>query len=224
MNDTSFIRARRPEQKAQRAEEILDAARLLLDEGGLEAVTLAAIAREAGVVKSNLYRYFESREEILFRLMLEESHDLIDSGVTNLAPLAGTDDIPALAGIMAGDFATRPRFCLLISRMAPILEQNISVETLIEMKREVVGLLLRIAEAISKAIPSLTQDAALQGLNMVIHNIAGLWPIAHPPEAVSMALEEPDLAFMKQEFETAAAEAIAAIFEGVRVGQSRGSA
>lgn len=221
MNDTSFIRARRPEQKAQRAEEILDAARKVLDEGGIEAVTLAAIAREAGVVKSNLYRYFESREEILFRLMLEESEALIDEGVAHLAPLAGSGDIPALARIMAADFTARPRFCLLISQMAPILERNISVETLIGMKREVVGLLFRMSEAISAAIPTLGPEAALQGLHMVIHNIAGLWPMANPPEAVTKALEQPDLAFMKQEFEDAAAAAIAAIFEGVRVLQQK---
>lgn len=216
MNETQFIRARRPEQKAQRAQDILVAARLVLDRDGIEAVTLAAIAKEAGVVKSNLYRYFESREEILFRLMIVESEALVADGAERLSALAGTDDIAAVARALGAVFVAHPRFCLLISQMAPILERNISVENLIGMKREVLALILKISEAISEAVPSLGTEGAMRGLHMVVHYIAGLWPMANPSEAVARALEEPDLAFMRQHFGQAAVEAVEVILEGIR--------
>ncbi|MCA9688374.1 MAG: TetR family transcriptional regulator, partial [Myxococcales bacterium] len=57
---SDFQRARSDAQKEQRRAAILQAAAALLDEGSLEAVGLNAIARRAGIAKSNVYRYFES--------------------------------------------------------------------------------------------------------------------------------------------------------------------
>jgi AcrR family transcriptional regulator len=51
------------------------AAGALFDRGGLEAVTMRAIAREVGIAAPSLYRHYESREAILeeiWRLGLEE--------------------------------------------------------------------------------------------------------------------------------------------------------
>ncbi len=60
----SFQRARQPAQIEQRKEAILRTALLLFQENGLENVSLHDIAREVGLAKSNIYRYFESREHI----------------------------------------------------------------------------------------------------------------------------------------------------------------
>lgn len=217
MNDTAFIRARSPEHKAQRADDILAAAALVLDRDGIDAVTLAAIAREAGVVKSNIYRYFESREEILFRLMIEESERLIADGIADLDAIKTKNDIPLVARTLTAGFVAHPRFCLLISQMAPILERNISVEKLIEMKREIVALIMRISTAIYRVIPDLGEAGSMRALHTSIHYIAGLWPMANPPEAVKKALEQPDLAFMKQDFEGSMEAMMRALMEGIRV-------
>jgi len=71
-----FQRARSPERKQLRRMAILQAASDVLARDGIEATSLNAIARQAGMVKSNIYRYFESREEILLRLMLLDLSDL----------------------------------------------------------------------------------------------------------------------------------------------------
>ncbi len=68
----SYQRARRPEQKEERREAILAAARDLAVERSVRAVSLGDIAREVGLAKSNLLRYFESREEIFLTLLLRE--------------------------------------------------------------------------------------------------------------------------------------------------------
>ena len=214
MNEPAFIRARSPEHKAQRAAMILSAAALILDRDGIDGVTLAAIAKEAGVVKSNLYRYFESREEILFRLMLSETVGLVDACERAMENLP-TNDIAAISAEFARLFASSPRFCLLISQMAPILERNISVETLIEMKRETVGNIFRIAKLLHQKIPDLGEVGAVQALHSIIYQIAGLWPMANPPAAVLKALEQPDLSFMKLDFEPAMAQTFEFILEGV---------
>ena len=64
-------RARNEEQKQQRRSALLAAATRMLENQAMEEVSLNAIAREANVSKANVYRYFESREELFMTLMLE---------------------------------------------------------------------------------------------------------------------------------------------------------
>src|SRR5260221_2838772 len=66
-----FQRARRPEHKHQRRVAILDAARQLALARGVQAVTLGDIAAHVGMAKSNVLRYFETREEVYLQLTLE---------------------------------------------------------------------------------------------------------------------------------------------------------
>ena len=68
----TFLRARRPEQKQQRREEILAAARELALADGVRSVSLAGIAALAGIDKSALLRYFETREQIFLELTARE--------------------------------------------------------------------------------------------------------------------------------------------------------
>ena len=70
-------RARSPEEKELRRAAILQAAAALVEREGLEKTGLNAIAREAGISKANIYRYFESREAILLHLVLEDCRDWV---------------------------------------------------------------------------------------------------------------------------------------------------
>jgi AcrR family transcriptional regulator len=116
-----FRRARSPEAKAERRRALIAAAAALMDEGGAEAVTLGALAARAGMVKSAVYGYFASREEILLRLMLVELEDLAAELEAALAPLAGAPDgliwhprgCPALdpATRMCRAYEARPAIC-----------------------------------------------------------------------------------------------------------------
>ncbi|MFG2254280.1 TetR/AcrR family transcriptional regulator [Streptomyces mirabilis] len=64
-------RRRKPVQARSRetVERILDAAAVLLEEGGVEAVTTRAIAERAGITAPSLYRFFADRDQILDALM-----------------------------------------------------------------------------------------------------------------------------------------------------------
>ena len=64
----AFQRARRPEQKQQRQDAILGAARELALRDGVRNVSLADIAARIGIHKSALLRYFETREQIFLEL------------------------------------------------------------------------------------------------------------------------------------------------------------
>ncbi len=64
-------RRRRPVQARSRetVERILDAAGVLLEESGVDAVTTRAIAERAGITAPSLYRFFADREQVLDALI-----------------------------------------------------------------------------------------------------------------------------------------------------------
>ena len=66
----NWKRARTPEQKALREQTILKAAEELFTQMDYQEVSLNAIARKAGFAKSNVYRYFATREEIFLQLFV----------------------------------------------------------------------------------------------------------------------------------------------------------
>src|ERR1700733_10517960 len=104
-----FQRARRPEHKEERREAILLAARELALERSVREVTLGDIARRVGLAKSNVLRYFETREEVYLRLVLREWE------VWNRAapdPVRGAAATPAAVGeALARSLAERPLLC-----------------------------------------------------------------------------------------------------------------
>ncbi|NJM36192.1 MAG: TetR/AcrR family transcriptional regulator [Rhodomicrobium sp.] len=217
-----FQRARSPEHKAERERAILQAASIVLGRDGIESTTLNAIAHEARLAKSNLYRYFESREEILIRLLGAEAGELITGVAGAYAELAVKDDLERMARIFAQACNARPRFCLLISQMAPILERNISIQRVIEVKRGFVPMLEAMAGAIHRAAPSLGADGAEMTLKTGVTLVAGLWPVAYPPPTVAEALKHPDIAHLHQDFEGTLARTMVCVMEGIRARRAQG--
>src|SRR5581483_12026644 len=65
----TFQRARSEEQREIRRQAILDAAAEMLEQMPVAEVTLNELSRRVGLAKSNVLRYFESREAVLFELL-----------------------------------------------------------------------------------------------------------------------------------------------------------
>ena len=148
---STFQRARQPAQKEQRRQAILSAAAALFAEGGYDALSLTAIADRVGLSKSNLYRYFESREEILLELLAGDLERMTHEIEAELAPLAGTGDRAAAARVLAQAWAVRPRSCQLVSVLAAVLERNVTERRVAEFKLGVLALNRRIATALPNA-------------------------------------------------------------------------
>jgi len=61
--------ARRERRRDRSREEILEAARRVLVREGVGGMTVAAVAKEAGLTKTALYYYYPSKDALLFELM-----------------------------------------------------------------------------------------------------------------------------------------------------------
>ena len=70
----------RVQQKRERnRREILAAAEALLQDGGIDAVTLAAVAGELALTKQALYHYFPSKEALIKILVVKLLYDEIEA-------------------------------------------------------------------------------------------------------------------------------------------------
>src|SRR5580658_8889698 len=115
-----FQRARSEEQREARRQAILGAAAAMLAEMPVAEVTLNELSRRAGLAKSNVLRYFESREAVLLELLdaawqdwlVQLDRDL-PAAVDAAAPVALRCD--RVAAVMAASLAARPMLCDLIS-------------------------------------------------------------------------------------------------------------
>ncbi len=58
-------------KQVKRKSEILETARKVINERGIQGATLRAIAEEAGVSTGAIYHYFKSKEEIMYAVMDE---------------------------------------------------------------------------------------------------------------------------------------------------------
>lgn len=85
-----FQRARSPEQREARRRTILGAAADLLAEMPLSEISLRELARRVGLSKTNVVRYFETREAVFFALLNQELDDWISSLEKESGGLGGT--------------------------------------------------------------------------------------------------------------------------------------
>ena len=220
MPPRSFQRARQPEQKRQRRQEILAAAVTLLHEQGFDAVSLNAIARHVGLAKSNVYRYFESREEIFLHLLCDDWEGWEAEVERKLAPLAGSNDTHAVARIVATTCFARPRMCQLISVLSSVLEQNLSEQSVVEFKSALLGLALRSANALHAAIPRLSVDKCGDFLRFMYALIAGLWPSSNPSPVVARVMSRPEFTGLQHDFVTDLEHGLAVLLDGLVAGKA----
>ena len=196
-----FTRARRPEEIAQRREEIVQAAAALLDRESLENISLNAIAREAGIAKSAVYRYFESREAIFLKILEGDWRHWVDDAELALAPLKGGNDVEAVSRILTATTLKHPRMCWLVSSLASVLEHNLSEEVILAFKQESLQLGLRMVSSLHAALPRIAIQQLTDFLHPAFALIAGLWPLSHPSDTVRKIMARPEFAPFQPNFE-----------------------
>src|SRR5882757_6954696 len=112
----TFQRARSEEQREIRRRVILHTAAAMLDEMPVSALSLNELSRRVGLAKSNVLRYFESREAVLLDLLahaagefLTEIREAVPASVDQSAPKASR--VQAVSAGLATSFATHPMLC-----------------------------------------------------------------------------------------------------------------
>lgn len=197
---TTFQRARSAEQRSERRRLILDTAEAMLDTMPVAAITLNELSRRVGLAKSNVLRYFESREAVLLELLDEQAREfLADLAAALLIEVDGEarPQVRAreVAVAITGAFRAHPMLCELLAAQSSVLEHNVSVEVASRFKRASLDRVGELATFLDRSLPELGSDRAAEGAWLTIIAAGELWTYSRPADAVIAAIEaDPALA------------------------------
>ncbi len=197
----TFQRARSAEQREARRRTILDTAQAMLDEMPVAEVSLNELSRRVGLAKSNVLRYFESREAVLL--------ELLDGALRAwLAEVAGELDAEAdpdrparergerFAAVVAHSLARHKVLCDLLGAQAAVLEHNVSADVVVRFKRSALTGLDAMAELLRRCVPEVG-DEAVPVCVMAMILTGGLWTHSRPsPSALAAFEADPALAVL----------------------------
>jgi AcrR family transcriptional regulator len=226
---TVFQRARSKEQREVRRRAILDTAAAMLAEMPAAQLTLNELSRRVGLAKSNVLRYFESREAVLLELLDALSREWLDQLATEVAEMAA--DATGIAADAAGDrlaaaiaasIAARPVLCDLISAQAAVLEHNVSPQVAAQYKRASIASITKLGELARRCVPELREHDAARFAAGVFMVAGALWPHSQPSAAMLAAYEaDPALAAMRPDFAATVREVLEVLISGLLARSSR---
>ena len=190
---TTFQRARSDEQRALRSQAILDTAAAMLQEMPVADISLNELSRRVGLAKSNVLRYFDSREAVLLELLASCSRECLAQLAAELPSAIGRRAgfkrrAEQLATAVTGSLVERPVLCDLISAQAAVLEHNVSAEAVTRDKLAALQDAEVFAGLVLDALPELSRGAAWRYVVGAWVMTSALWAHARPPEAVLEAL------------------------------------
>ena len=197
-----YLRARKPEQKEERKQHLLDVARSLIEkESDLNLLSLNEIARSAKMAKANIYRYFESREALFLELLWSEWQDWFKDFQKDWSKLTKPKkNFDYLIKSLAISISRRELLCNLTTALPSVVEKNLSEEAIREFKYRSIELFGQIANYLETCSGELDATAYAIFLQDTVSLISGIYPFSYPNEVVSKVLKDPHLKFFKRDF------------------------
>ena len=171
----NWQRARTDDKKNERKEAIYKAALSLFNDKGYEGVSFNAIAVEAGFTKSNMYRYFSSKEDIFLNIFKSLFENWAADCTQKLQTLKQNPEVKKFAETWVASHIPHPQFLDLTTILFVSLEGNSSYEQLLEFKTLSMGLLFQLAVEISKVYPEIEGEKAFRFLTLSFAASANYW-------------------------------------------------
>ena len=208
-------RARSPEDKQQRRQDILDRAWELFQTRAWAELTMSDVAEASGLSKAAIYRYFETKES----LFLEVEEARLGGWLHGLG--AELDRLPRPASpdvvgtLIADSLVARPGLPRLLALLHVSLEQNVPFDAALAFKRAAARVAGALGGRLEAALVSLPKGRGF-GAAMQLHALCiGLWQMADAGPVVKRLLERPELRSLRLDFHPALATGAATLLRGL---------
>lgn len=220
---TTFQRARNEEQREIRRRAILDVAAAMLTEMPVAQLSLNELSRRVGLAKSNVLRYFESREAVLLELLdvalrawLEQLDVALADAVDADAP--ATERADRVAATIATTLAEQPVLCDLLGAQAAVLERNVSPEIAAGYKHAALANVDTMVGLVRRHLPELAEPAAFRFVAAAVLVTGAVWTHAQPSAAMLAAYEaDPELAALRLDFGSTLRELLEVLLAGLLI-------
>jgi AcrR family transcriptional regulator len=193
----------------------------MLNEMTVAQVSLNGLSRRVGLAKSNVLRYFESREAVLLELL-----DAAFRGwLTQLAPELGSAIDPnaapsdrgdQLAAALAASLESEPVLCDLFSAQAGVLEHNLSPEVAARYKRAAVADVSALGALVVAHMSDLGERGANRLAAGTVMMAGAVWSYSQPSLAMLAAYDaDPTLAALRLDFTGTLREVLEVFISGL---------
>lgn len=217
MEDIGWKRARSKHQKEERIKEILSAAASLFHSLSFEKVSILLIAKEAGFTRSNIYRYFKTKEEIFLELYIE---DVIEWKHQILNSVVGDETPEEFVNLWVKILIKQERLLELTPLLALNLEKNSSESIYFKTKKRIYKEVEEVGKIISDLFPNLDYESIIQFLITQHALVAGLSPMCRYNDMQEKVLKENNLNNLKLNFIKHYHSSILSYFNGLLLKQS----
>ena len=207
-----FKRARTEIQINTRKTAILSAAIELLSTKSPLDITIRQLSKSAGIAPSGIYRYFENMESIFLEIHLNDLEMIVQSWEKNLQKFEA--DLQSISEYMANSLLSNDRYLLLLLLTPTLIERELSVESLIEHKIELVQLMQRAAVALHSSGLNLDVAKSVKTFGRILAFAMGLQPLANPSQPALKAMEKPELSIIKLDMKEELIHGIEIILKG----------
>lgn len=212
----NWQRARTDEKKNERKQAIYNAAFTLFKKNGYDKVSFNGIALEAGFTKSNMYRYFSSKDEIFLNVFADLFSQWTDGFSQQLQRLEQGSSAKAFADVWLNSMLSQPKLLDLMPILFTSLERNSSFEQLLAFKRLAMNLLYRLTLDITKIYPEIEGEKAFKLLNLSYAATTNAWTANTQSDALKKLYQLEEFRALKPDFETDLTTSIEIIIHGLK--------
>ncbi len=216
MNNMNWQRARTDEKKNERKEAIYKAAFTLFKKNGYDNVSFNGIASEAGFTKSNMYRYFSSKDEIFLNVFAELFENWVEDCCKRLQKLKQDEEIKHFSKTYVNSLMSHQQFLDLTPILFLSLEKNSSFEQLLEFKKLAKNLLYKITIEISRIYPDIRGEKAFKFLSLGHAATSSYWAAATQNETLKKIYQQDEFKELKPSFEKDLTTSIEIFIHGLK--------
>jgi AcrR family transcriptional regulator len=158
------------------------------------------LAREVGLAKSNIYRYFESREHI-YLVVLQRLAALFEQRIyTELGRIKGKGSATKVADALIAAYLASPEYGELITVVNSVLEKRLTPELVVNFRTVFLERRRRLTAALVRALPGATPERMLPVTLHIFLHVPGLWTFCFPRADSKKLLDRPEHAHLRVDF------------------------
>jgi AcrR family transcriptional regulator len=211
-------RAITDEQKEERRQEILRSAQYLFQKISYNSLSMAQIAKNAGIAKGTIFLYFGTKEELFFALSWQEYQrcfNNINAGVSKYLVSTINCSIEEFIDILQIAFTENQLLLRLIAINSVVLEQNVNYTAAFKFKMMLAGQIRHTSILIEKVMPFLRQGEGRMILLQLQALAIGIQHLAEPAPIIKKVILDEQLSMFRINFDEFFFAAIRAILKGL---------
>jgi AcrR family transcriptional regulator len=213
-------RARSADDKALRRGAIVEATRRAIARTAVGDLTVAEVARAAGLAKGSLLRYFRSREELLiaaFEAELVDYFDYLDRALGRGGALGPR----RLARVIVQGLAERPVFLQLATVLHTALGGTVSLEVALRFKLTMLERIGALGGRLEQRMRGLRPGQGARISLRVYALVNGFWQLCDHPPIVLEAIEKAGLDALRIDFADELEDVLVALLRGMEANHAQ---